>query len=87
MAQGLDTANRPQSEGRHWEEENQGGDVPEQSLEVLWKLSPASVAWIHGDEDADGRAEIHILSQEVKPLFLISNGVLDAFNLHVLKEG
>lgn len=60
--------------------------LPEQSLEVLRKLCPASVAWIHRDEDADRRAKIHLLSHEVKPLLLISNGVLDAFDLHIHKN-
>lgn len=66
--------------------ENQFTEVPEQSLEVLWKLSPTSVAWIHRDEDANRRTEIHIFSQEVKPFFLIPNGILDAFDLHILKR-
>lgn len=60
--------------------------VPEQSLEVLRKLSPASVAWIHRDEDANRGAKIHILSHEVKPLLLVTNGILDAFNLHILRN-
>lgn len=66
--------------------ENQFRVVPEQSLEVLRKLSPTSVAWIHRDENANRRPEIHIFSQEVKPLLLIPNGILDAFDLHILKR-
>lgn len=57
--------------------------LPEQSLEVLRKLRPASIAWIHRDEDANRRAKIHVLSHEVKPLLLISNGILDAFDLYM----
>lgn len=61
-------------------------EVPEQSLEVLRKFGPASIAWIHRDEDANRRTEIHIFSQEVKPLFLIPDGILDAFDLHIFKR-
>lgn len=56
-------------------------DSPEQSLEVLRKLSPASIARIHRDEDANRGAKIHVLSHETEPLLLISNGILDAFDL------
>lgn len=55
---------------------------PEQSLEVLRKFSPASVAGIHRDEDADRRTQIHLLPHEVKPLLLVTNGILDTFDLH-----
>lgn len=61
-------------------------EVPEQSLEVLRKFGPASIAWIHRDEDANRRTEIHIFSQEVKPLFLIPDGILDAFDLHICQR-
>lgn len=62
-----------------------GASSPEQSLEVFRELGPAGVAWVHGDEDADGGAETHLLPHEVKPLFLISNGVLDALDLQMQK--
>lgn len=60
--------------------------LPEQSLEVLGKLRPASVARVHRDEDANGWAKTHILSHEVKPLLLISDGVLDAFDLNTQRR-
>lgn len=56
---------------------------PEESLEVLGKLGPTSVSWIHCDEDANRRAKIHLLPHEVKPLLFIANGILDTFDLHV----
>lgn len=59
---------------------------PEQSLEVLGKLRPASVARVHRDEDANGWTKAHILSHEVKPLLLISDGVLDAFDLNTQRH-
>lgn len=55
--------------------------APEESLEVFWQLSPAGIARVHGDKDAHRRDQVHILAHEVKPLLLVSNGILNTFDL------
>lgn len=56
--------------------------LPKQSLEVFWQLSTTGIAWIHCDEDPHWGNEIDLLSQEVKSLFLIPDGIL--YTLHLL---
>lgn len=55
--------------------------APEESLEVLRQLGPAGVSGVHGDEDAHRRDQLHILAHEVKPRLLVSNGILNTFDL------
>lgn len=54
---------------------------PEQSLEVFRQLRAASIAWVHGDEDAHRRVQTNLFPEEVELLLLVSNCILDAFYL------
>lgn len=55
---------------------------PEKCFQIFWQFGSASVAWVHGDEDAYGLQELDVLAQKVKGGLLVSDGVLDAFHLH-----
>lgn len=55
--------------------------APEESLEVFRQLGPAGVSRVHRDEDAHRRDQDDILAHEVKPLLLVSNGILNTFDL------
>lgn len=54
---------------------------PEESLEVLRELCAASVARVHGDEDSHRRIQADLLPKEVEPLLLVSDCILNAFDL------
>lgn len=55
--------------------------LPKESFQILRQLRPAGVAWIHRDEDAHRRNQVHFLTHEVKAFLLIPNGILDTFDL------
>lgn len=57
------------------------GCSPEEGLEILGQLCAASVAGVHGDEDAHRRVQANLLPKEVELLLLISNCILNAFYL------
>lgn len=54
---------------------------PEEGLEVLWQFCAASIARVHGDEDAHRRIQADLLPKEAEPLLPVSDGILDAFHL------
>lgn len=57
-------------------------ELPEKGLEILWKLSSASITRVHGDEDADCWVQLDFLSQEVEDVLLVPDGILDTLHLH-----
>lgn len=54
---------------------------PEEGLEVLWQFCAASIAWVHGDEDAHRRVQANLLPKEAKSRLPVSNCILDALHL------
>ena len=50
-------------------------------LEILWQLSPAGVAGVHGDKVPHGGVHGDLLPHEVEDLLLLPDGVLDALHL------
>lgn len=54
---------------------------PEEGLEVLWQFRAASIARVHGDEDAHRRIQANLLPKEAESLLPVSDGILDAFHL------
>ena len=50
-------------------------------LEILWQLGSASITRVHCDEVANGGVHGDVLVHELKPLLLLTNGILDALDL------
>ena len=56
--------------------------VPEKSLEVLWQFSSASIARVHCDKQPHSGSETDFSSVKYEALLLVTDGILDAFDLH-----
>lgn len=54
---------------------------PEESLEILRQFCPASISWVHGDEETHGGYQTNFYPLKEKPLLLVTNGILYALHL------
>ena len=56
-------------------------------FQVLWKLCPTGIAWVHRYEVTNGRVHWNVNIHELKPFLLLPDGILNALHLElVLKE-
>ena len=55
--------------------------TPEEGFEVLWQLSAAGIARVHGDEDTDGWLQGDVLALKREAFFTGFDGVLNSFHL------
>lgn len=56
--------------------------VPEKSLEVLWQFSSASIARVHSDKQPHSGSEANFSPIKYETLLLVTDGILDALDLH-----
>lgn len=55
--------------------------LPEESFQILWQFSTASIPRVHCNENSNSWFQDDVLSQEIKPLLLGLDGILDTLDL------